>query len=318
MRVTNALITQSLSSRLLDNQRRLAEAQERVATGKRLQKMSDDPTAGSAIMQVGASLRGIEQYTRNVDHLATRLDAEDSALSQLTDLMTRARELGVATVGANVDAFGRRAAGAELRQLLGQVINIANTKVGEDYVFGGVGNDGRAPFTLPTVQADGTTSFVVMDPPVAPSTTPTPRVPTGERQFEIAAGQTMAGPHAGGKVFLDNGMLDGLHRLATAMESDQPAAMATAMRDLDTAFSGVQALVGEIGARQNQVRHRPGRADRAQGHVHDAEVRPLRGRDGAGHHRDDAAADRLPGGDARVLEGDGHEPRRLPPLTATR
>ena len=252
MRVTNALVTRSLSRRLLENQRLLSEAQERVATGKRVQKLSDDPTAGSAIMQAGGSLRGIAQYTRNVEHLATRLDAEDSALGQLTDLMTRARELGVATVGGNVDAAGRRAAGAELRQLLGQVVNVANTKLGDDYLFGGIGNDGRAPFTLPTLQADGTTTFVVLDPPADPADAPTPRVPTGERQYEIAAGQTMSGPHAGGKVFLDSGMLDVLNRLAFAMETDQTADMGSAMRDLDVAFSDVQALVGEIGARQNQ------------------------------------------------------------------
>jgi flagellar hook-associated protein 3 FlgL len=252
MRVTNAIVTRSLSRRLLDNQRLLAEAQERVATGKRVQKMSDDPTAGSAIMQASGSLRGIEQYTRNVDHLATRLDAEDSALGQLTDLMTRARELGVATVGGNVDAAGRRAAGAELRQLLTQVVNIANTKIGDDYLFGGTGNDGRAPFTLPTRQSDGTTTFVPLDPAANPADPAVPRIPTGERQYEIAAGQTMAGPHAGGKVFLDSGMLDALDRLATAMESDQPADMGVAMRDLDDAFTDTQALVGEIGARQNQ------------------------------------------------------------------
>ena len=252
MRVTNALVTRSLSRRLLENQRLLSEAQERVATGKRVRKMSDDPTAGSVIMQAGGSLRGIEQYTRNVEHLATRLDAEDSALGQLTDLMTRARELGVATIGGNVDAAGRRAAGAELRQLLGQVVNVANTRLGDDYLFGGTGNDGRAPFTLPTLQADGTTTFVVMDPPADPADAPTPRVPTGERQYEIAAGQTMSGPHPGGKVFLDSGMLDALNRLASAMETDRPADMGSAMRDLDVAFSDVQALVGEIGARQNQ------------------------------------------------------------------
>jgi flagellar hook-associated protein 3 FlgL len=253
MRVTNALVTRSLSRRLLENQRLLAEAQERVATGKKVQKMSDDPTAGSAIMQASGQLRGIEQYTRNVDHLATRLDAEDSALAQLTDLMTRARELGVATVGATSDAAGRRAAGAELRQLLGQVVNIGNTKLGDDYLFGGIGDNGRAPFTLPTRQADGTTTFTQMDPPADPADPPTPRIPSGERQYEIAAGQTMAGPHAGGKVFLDSGMLDALHRLATAMETDQTADMGGAMRDLDGAFADVQALVGEIGARQTQA-----------------------------------------------------------------
>ncbi len=257
MRVTNSLVTRSLTTRLLDSQRLLAEAQERVASGKRVRKMSDDPTAGSAIMQASGSLRAISQYQRNVQNVVARLDGEDTALGQLTDMMTRAKELAAATVGATVGAPGRRAAALEVRGLLQQAIQVGNTRVGDEYLFGGTTNDGRPPFAPSTTLPDGTRVFVQVDTPPAvppaPPGDPIPRPPVGERQIEIAAGSTMLGAHDGQRAFLDTGVLAALEDLAIAMENDSPADMRTAMGALDRGFDDVQALLGDVGARQNQV-----------------------------------------------------------------
>jgi flagellar hook-associated protein 3 FlgL len=252
MRVSNHLVSRTIAQRLLSQQSALARAQERVATGRRVGKMSDDPTAGSTIMQASGSLRGIEQYRRNADTVGARLDAEDAVLEQLTQIMTRAKELGIATMGSTVDASGRRMAGLELKQLLEQAVNLGNTRLGDEFLFGGTNNDGRAPFTSATPVA-GATIFVPTDPPVAPATDPTPRLPTGQRTVEIAAGQTMRGAHDGASVFLASGALDALHALGNAMDTDDLASMGSAMGALDRAFGAVQGMVGEVGARQNQV-----------------------------------------------------------------
>ncbi len=250
MRVSNALVTRAITSRLLQQQSALAEAQQRVASGKRVEKMSDDPTAGSTIMQASGQLRGIEQYKRNVDGVGAKLDAEDSALDQLTQIMTRAKELGVATIGANVGADGRMAAAAELDQLIAQAVNIANTKVGDDYLFGGTSTAGTAaPFAIGT-DSGGTVRFV---PFTEVAGVVTERPPTGQRGVEIAANQRMQGAHDGKSIFLDTGMLASLSELSAAMKGDDPAAMGTAMARLDGAFQKTQAYVGEVGARQNQI-----------------------------------------------------------------
>jgi flagellar hook-associated protein 3 FlgL len=261
MRVTNALVSRSITSRLLESQRRLAESQDRVATGKRVQKMSDDPTAGSSIMQASGSLRAIEQYQRNVQGVVSRLDSEDAMLGQLTDLMTRAKELSAATIGATVGAPGRKAAALEVRGLLAQAVLVGNTQIGGEYLFSGTNSDGRPPFTAATTLPNGTRVFVPTDVPPAPDplpdppppADPVPRLPTGERRVEIAAGSTIFGAHDGKTVFLDTGLLAAFEDLAIAMENDSPADMRLATSALDGAFDGVQALLGEVGARQNQV-----------------------------------------------------------------
>src|SRR5881628_3802040 len=101
MRITNALITHSLITQVTGAGAKLAEAQERVTSGLKVRKMSDDPAAASAILQVSSALRGITQFKRNADGLGAELDAEDGALTQVGDVMMRAKELAVANSGAN-------------------------------------------------------------------------------------------------------------------------------------------------------------------------------------------------------------------------
>lgn len=244
MRVTNSLVTRSLSTRLLENQRLLAEAQERVATGKRVRKMSDDPTAGSAIMQAGGQLRAIEQYRRNVRAVGSRIDAEETALDQVTQLLTRAKELGVGQIGATANADTRRAAAQEVEQLLAQALQLGNQRFGDEYLFGGANAQGRLPFD--PAQTGTAPRFV-------PLVAGVPAPPQGVRQVEVGAGQVISGPHDGETVFIDTGVFDALRDLADGLAADDTAVITGAMQDLEVAFGGVQTLVGEVGARQNQV-----------------------------------------------------------------
>jgi flagellar hook-associated protein 3 FlgL len=258
MRVTTAGQTRTIITRLQTAQQRLAEAQQRATSGLRVEKLSDDPSAGSGIMRAGAGLRGIQQYTRNVERAGATLDAEDSALQQLTDLLARAKELGVGANSATASATARASAGAEVRALLAQAVAVGNTRVGDDYLFGGTTSDGRAPFDLAGA------SFVPTDPPPAgaPAGTPAvPRFPDGTRAVEVGAGgQRLAGAHDGTTVFLGRaggtptasaGLLPALRQLADALAGGDQTAVAPALVAVDAAFDGLQAAVGETGARQN-------------------------------------------------------------------
>ena len=256
MRVTTAGQTQAIIARLQTSAQRLEEAQRRATSGLRVEKMSDDPTAGASVMQASGSLRAVAQYQRNVGRVGAKLDAEDGALAGLTELLARAKELGVQQMGGPTTPGTRHAAAAELGQLLAQAVDVGNTRFGDDYLFGGSSNDGRAPFT------GDAPPFVPLDPPPAtapPGAPDVPRLPAGERRVEVGAGQTMAGAHAGADVFLESapgagdGLLDSLHGLRSAITAGDDAAIAAAMTALDRSFEKLQGHVGEVGARQNQA-----------------------------------------------------------------
>ncbi len=257
MRVTTAGQTQAIIARLMDASSKLSDAQDQVSSGLKLTKMSDDPTAASQVVRAQASLRGIDQYTRNATGTSTLLNAEDGALQQITDILNRAKELGTAGNSSTASASSRAAAAAEVQQLFAQAVNLGNTKVGNTYLFGGTSNDGREPFdaTQP--------NFVPTDPAATVGAPPVPRYPTGERSVDVGAGgQTLPGPHDGTSVFLgttngapdsSKGVLAALQQLQQSLSSADPSTIGNALTSVDAAVDSVQVRVGDLGARQNRV-----------------------------------------------------------------
>ena len=245
MRVTNALTTRATIARLQTNQRLLAEAQERVTSGKRITRTSDDPAGATSVMQMSSSLRAVDQYRRNAEATSSRLTAEESALDQLTSLLTRSRELAAGQSGATANADTRRAAAAEVKQLLEQAVQLGNTRLGDDFLFGGANSAAVAPFDA----AQG----ALVPRYVRLGALATPEEPRGRRMVEVGAGNLMQDVHDGGQLLVDSGVLASLHDLHAALAANDEPGIATAMSGVDGAFADVQALIGDVGARQNQV-----------------------------------------------------------------
>jgi len=246
MRITNLQTTRDIIGRLAINSARLAEAQNRVASGVKIEKMSDDPTSGSTIMQASGSLRAIEQFRRNVGSVGSDLAAEDSVLGPLGDLMARAKELAVGNVGSTVNAQTRLAAAGEVKAILAQAVQIGNSKLGESYLFGGANSPTTPPFDIQ--QSTVPPLYVAI-----PASATTPQVPQGMRSVEIAAGQTMQGAHDGDSVFVKTGVLQSLNDLYTALSTNSTAGVQASMPAIDAAFASVQSFAADVGARINQV-----------------------------------------------------------------
>ncbi len=246
MRITNALVTQHLIAGVTGNSAKLQEAQERVTTGLKVRKMSDDPTSGSAIMLTSSALRGIEQFKRNTSAVGTELDAEDTALSQVGDVLTRAKELAVGASGANANAASRAATALEVKNLIGQIIQVGNTKLGDAFLFGGTNSMDTAPFD----QNQTAQSPAYLTIPAGASA---PRLPQGTREVEISAAQTMPGAHDGDTVFVQSGVLTSLQSLYDGLVANDPSAIEASEGQLDDAMSKTQALVGDVGARRNRA-----------------------------------------------------------------
>ena len=236
MRITSNMIAAQQMTALQSNIALLQQANERVTTGKRINQASDDPAASMSVMNAGSALRALEQYQNNVKRASNRINLEDQVLSQIGDLITRAKELAVAQSSATASDSTRKIANDEVRQLFQQVVDLGNTKFGSEYLFGGDKSD-AAPFAA--TGSAGTLDY----------TTTTPQ---GQRSINIGDGQTIAPTHDGKQVFIDTGVLDAMKDLAHALDPSSPtygnAGISAAMATLDTAFDAVQGVVGDTGA----------------------------------------------------------------------
>ena len=241
MRITNNIMTRAQFDGLAAAMAAMNEAQARVTSGKRLQAASDDPTAAMQVMTSDSSLRALDQYRTNVQRASSRVSIEDSVLQKIGDLLTRAKELGVSQTGSTATAQTRAVANAEIQQLFQEIVQLGNTKFGNEYMFGGDQSQTQ-PFTW--TGAGATLDY-------------TSTAPTGTRKVEISDGQTMSIALDGSQLLLGTGVLDAMKALSAALDPASPTygsqGIGTAMQSLDAAFDSVQTLVGTVGARGKQI-----------------------------------------------------------------
>src|ERR1043166_7728652 len=145
MRVT----IQSLSTQVIDSvqqaYQKLARAQEIATSGKRINRLSDDPIDAARVLGLKGFQSSLTQFKRNNDSTVPLLQEADSVLGDVTDGLQRAKEIAVAMANDTNTPADRAAAAKEVHQIFLQLLSEANTKVGNRYLFGGFRN-GTAPF----------------------------------------------------------------------------------------------------------------------------------------------------------------------------
>jgi flagellar hook-associated protein 3 FlgL len=249
MRITNSLITARSQLRLQQGLQGVDRLRDDISTGVRIRKMSDDSARGSEIVRIGSSMRAITQFRRNSAAGIARAVAEENVLDRLGNNLTRALELAVGQSSATANAQTRTIAKAEVDQLLRFSVDLGNSRVGDEYLFGGT-RAGEAPFAVP-VPATGSFSALTITTGAPPVTTTVD--PSGNPTIEIADKRFISPNHNGTEVFLDTGALTALRDLSTALGANDVAGISNAITALTGANDKVQSLVGTQGARINEM-----------------------------------------------------------------
>ncbi len=230
MRISNSLLQQRVLDNLQRNLSGYAKAQNQVATGRRFERLSEDPLAGSQVMTAERGLRGIAQYRRNSTAARTRMDAEEATLNQLTDLLSRAKELAIQEGSSSGTPVTRAAAKAEVDAIVEQVIQLGNTKVGNEYLFAGD--------MVTTQPFDAAGAYFGDD---------------GVRGAEVGQGYLLTSNHNGRELLVTSNVLSSLQALSTQLGTGTPLTVAATATGIDTAFTNVQTLLSATGARVRQI-----------------------------------------------------------------
>jgi len=137
MRITNQLQQSNALQNIFRITEDLFAANQRVATGKRINKPSDDPLGMQDTLTLRSSIAQIQQFGRNIDNNRLYLNTADTALDSVGLGITRARELAEANIGSTSSAQTRAMAALEIQSILDQTIQEANTQVKGHFIFGG-------------------------------------------------------------------------------------------------------------------------------------------------------------------------------------
>ncbi|HKE01124.1 MAG TPA: flagellar hook-associated protein FlgL [Planctomycetota bacterium] len=150
MRVTQGHLFRQVVASLRFQQASILRDQEQIASGKRINRPSDDPTGASRALALRRHHGDLERFAAAVVGARERLDAGASALDSLSDLLSQAKELGTKGSNGTLTQDDRDTIAKELDQILQQAVGLANSKDAYGYLFSGTG--GAAPYQL---ESDG-------------------------------------------------------------------------------------------------------------------------------------------------------------------
>ena len=232
MRSIQTTIARSLSQtgagRALPKNRAAVDGlREQLATGKRIQRPSDDP-AGWGRAETLRLLEGrLEQHERGIGAARLWTDQTQAELDGLQELFTRAYETGLRAANGVYDAEDLA---REVESLRDEAVTRLNATSGGEYLFAG-----NATATAP-LAADGTVSVGDFG---------------GRRTREVAPGVTLTLNVPGTDALVVDGLPapEQLQALADAIRSGDPAAMEAA---ISTARAGSDHYT-ELGARSGTV-----------------------------------------------------------------
>lgn len=116
----------------------LYNIQEKLSSAKRVNTPGDDPVAAARIYTLDKSIKQLDQWNVNGAYAQTKLEVEDTALTNFTDVMQRIRELTIYGMNDTQNTNGRQAIAAEMRGLLENLKSLANTQDSNgEYIFSG-------------------------------------------------------------------------------------------------------------------------------------------------------------------------------------
>jgi len=137
MRVTSFIIFNQLTRAFQENLKGLSSLYNKLSSGKKMDKPSDDVIAAKRAMDYKISINENEQYRKNIDEAISHLSFEEKTMSSVSDTLVRVRELAVQGATGTLSNEERIAIAKEVESLRDQLLNLANSKFRDRYVFSG-------------------------------------------------------------------------------------------------------------------------------------------------------------------------------------
>jgi flagellar hook-associated protein 3 FlgL len=229
MRVTSNSMTDSIVRYLTTQNEALFERQTIIASGKKINKPSDDPMGMGKVLDYRQTINTIEQYQSNIERAKTRLDVTETDLKLVDDLLEVVRAISQTEADGTTES--RQLAAEDMKNLFDQVLEMANSKFNGNYLFSGYKTQ-TAPFSRDDTQATTYDQFSVLYNGDA-----------GNVKYIIAENTEITIPANGEVMFHDPAgvsVFDEMRDLIVALENDDTAAITAQSPQLDLARTQLQ------------------------------------------------------------------------------
>ena len=138
------------SNAMTRNERSMSQTMERLSTGIRINSAKDDAAGLAISSKMTSQINGLNQAVRNANDAISMLQVGEGAMSGITDMMQRMRELAVQAISDSNTSSDRAALNAEYKQLSSEINRIGgNTQWnGTNLLDGQIGSSGSVTFQV--------------------------------------------------------------------------------------------------------------------------------------------------------------------------
>jgi len=222
----NPNVTADLLASLANAQEEQNKAMLQMASGRRVNTPSDDPSAAAILVQNQAQSSQADQFLRSADSVQAQLQTTDSTLNSVVLALKRAISLGVQGANGTLSDANRASVVGELNGIQDQLIGLANLSFQGQFVFAGTATQAQ-PFVADATQPSG----VRYDGNA------------GTNSVAVGDGVSMQVNVPGSQIFAATGsdMFQAVHDLITALQSNT---------GIDTAVTGVRAAFDHVTAQR--------------------------------------------------------------------
>lgn len=234
MRVTQSMLSNNMLRNLSTSYNKMGKLQEQLNTGKKVNRPSDDPVVAMKGMAYRMQVDKVDQYKRNLGEVHNWLDSSDDALDQVGEALKRVQELITDAANDTKTQDDREKILKEIEQIQKQIQDMANTKVGDKYLFSGT-NTGTPLYV------DGEMVDVNDKPGISKPVS-----------IEVFDGVELAVNIDGSKLFKQvDGMMEGLINDIKAGKTGE--VISGHLKTLNESQDSVLENRADIGARQNRA-----------------------------------------------------------------
>lgn len=246
MRVTQSMLSNNMLRNLTSSYNKMGKLQEQINTGKKVTRPSDDPVVVMKSLGYGMQVEKVDQFQKNLGQVNNWLDSSDDALDGVGKVLLRAKDLVIQ--GSNSGTMtkeDRDKIKVEIEQLQNQMHDLANTKVGDKYIFSGTMTD--KPLH------DKTTGYPTLSTDTIPASTP--NAFESNVEIEVFDGVSLRVNTNTGKMFKDiDAILVELNKKVVATgENDDTVDFGEALINIEKQFDTVLTKRADVGARSNRA-----------------------------------------------------------------
>ncbi len=245
MRITMNMQKNETLLTLNDQQEQINQLSQEISSGVKLTSPSDDPSAWSQAMNVQQSLREYNSFLGGINFATGWDQATESALSQLSDLVSQAKQIAISASSAN-STSQNAALASQLDGILQQAVTLANSQYGDQYIFGGTSTT-TAPFSID--DSTGTVNYSGDSNSIKVKTSSSDASSGGSTVVNLTGDQVFSYSSGGSTL----NVLQEIWGLKQAIQNGDSATISSKLTTLDDAFNHINNESTTIGSMLSEL-----------------------------------------------------------------